>query len=356
MENKIIKCTSKNHENIDAVVFCQECQIYICAKCEQIHSSICQNHTIFKLENKNIKHIFTGFCKEGDHKNRLEYYCRTHNQLCCVACIANIKGKGNGQHSGCEIVSIEEIKDEKKDKLQEHLKYLEDISKTIEESIKKLKNISEEINTKKEILKKQVQSIFTKIRNSLNAREDEILLEIDKKFDEHFFKEDLVKESEKLPKKVKFSLENGKNMNSKWDDDKNLNYLIHQCINIEDSMNKINYIDEEIKKNMIINKEINFITKEYEIIDSIKKFGNINVKIDDKYNEEEKKEKVKEKEKERVKERAKEKVKEKKEKEKVKEKDKKERAKEKVKEKKEKEKEKVKEEKDEEDIFGGLFG
>ena len=46
-------------------------------------------------------------------------------------------------------------------------------------------------------------------------------------------------------------------------------------------MNKINLINEEIKKNMIINKEINFITKEYEIIDSIKMFGNINVKTED---------------------------------------------------------------------------
>ena len=281
MENKTIKCTSKNHGNMDAVVFCQECQIYICAKCEQMHSSMCQNHTIFKLENKDIKEIFTGFCKEGNHKNKLEYYCRNHNELCCVACITNIKGKGNGQHSGCQVTLIEEIKNEKKDKLQENLKYLEDISKTIEESINKLKKISEEINTKKENLKIQVQSIFTNIRNSLNTREDEILLEIDKKFNELFFKEDLIKESEKIPKKVKFSLDNGKNLNNKWNDDKNLSYLIHECINIEDSMNKINLINEEIKKNMIINKEINFITKEYEIIDSIKMFGNINVKTED---------------------------------------------------------------------------
>ena len=143
MENKTIKCTSKNHGNMDAVVFCQDCQIYICAKCEQMHSSMCQNHTIFKLENKDIKEIFTGFCKEGNHKNKLEYYCRTHNKLCCVACITNIKGKGNGQHSGCQVTLIEEIKNEKKDKLQENLKYLEDISKTIEESINKLKKYLE---------------------------------------------------------------------------------------------------------------------------------------------------------------------------------------------------------------------
>ena len=107
------------------------------------------------------------------------------------------------------------------------------------------------------------------------------MLEIDKKFNELFFKEDLVKESEKIHKKVKFSLVNGKNLNSKWNDDKNLSYLIHECINIEDSMNKINLINEEIKKNMIINKEINFITKEYEIIDYIQMFGNINVKTED---------------------------------------------------------------------------
>ena len=74
---------------------------------------------------------------------------------------------------------------------------------TIEESIKKLKIIFEKINENKEDLKLKIQKIFNKIRNKLNEREYEILLEVDNKFNDLYFKEDIIKESEKLPNKIK---------------------------------------------------------------------------------------------------------------------------------------------------------
>ena len=70
--------------------------------------------------------IFTGLCQEQSHKNKLEYYCKNHNKLCCVACLCKIKGKGNGQHSDCKVCYIEEIKEEKMRKLNENIKYLKE--------------------------------------------------------------------------------------------------------------------------------------------------------------------------------------------------------------------------------------
>ena len=69
------------------------------------------------------------------------YFCKTHNKLCCAACLSKIKRKGDGQHFDCDVCSIEEIKEEKKNKLNENIKYLEEFSKTIENSINKLKEI-----------------------------------------------------------------------------------------------------------------------------------------------------------------------------------------------------------------------
>ena len=112
MEN-LIKCSSKDHLEIDAIIYCQKCEIYMCKKCEIIHTSLCPNHLQFILD-KNIKDSFTGLCKEKNHPNKLNYFCKTHNQLCCAACISKIKDKENGQHSNCEIFTIENIKDEKK--------------------------------------------------------------------------------------------------------------------------------------------------------------------------------------------------------------------------------------------------
>lgn len=107
------KCSSKEHENNDAVFFCQECKIYICNKCEKYHSILFQNHHLLNL-NKEINNIFTGFCKEQNHFNKLDYYCKTHNILCCAACISKIKSKGNGEHTNCEVCNIEDIKEKKK--------------------------------------------------------------------------------------------------------------------------------------------------------------------------------------------------------------------------------------------------
>jgi len=74
--------------------------------------------------------------------------------------------------------------------LLENIKYLETISITIKQSINELKILFQKINEKKENLKLNIQKIFTKIRNSLNNRKDELLSEVDKTFDELFLRKD----------------------------------------------------------------------------------------------------------------------------------------------------------------------
>ena len=63
------------------------------------------------------------------------------------------------------------------------------------------------LNENKEKLKEKIQKIFTKLKTSLNDREDELLLEVDQQFNDLFFKEDFIKEGEKLPNKIKISLD-----------------------------------------------------------------------------------------------------------------------------------------------------
>ena len=127
MENLKKKCTSKEHGNIDANSFCQECQIYICKKCENIHSILFQEHHTYNVK-EDINQIFTGICKEKHHSDKLKYFCKTHNTLCCAACITRIKDNENGQHRDCIICSIDDIKDKKKRKLTKNIKILENLS------------------------------------------------------------------------------------------------------------------------------------------------------------------------------------------------------------------------------------
>ena len=221
------------------------------------------------------------------HCMELEYYCKTHNQLCCAACIAKIKTKGNGKHKNCKVFNISKIKNIKKEKLEGNIKNLEDLSIELESSIKELKSIFEDINKSKENLKKEVQNVFTKIRTELNNREDKLLLEIDEKFKKLFFNEDFIKKSEKLPNLVKISLEIGKIKENDWEDENKLSKIINDCIKIEDTIKNINIAYDKIKEyNSNKNIEFEFNPKNEELeqeLKRIKNLGKIN-QIDFKYN------------------------------------------------------------------------
>ena len=272
------KCSSKEHENIEAISFCHKCDIYICNKCENIHSKLCQNHQTYKI-NQNFGDIFTGYCMEKGHNEKLEFFCKNHNKLCCASCLCKIKDKGKGQHNECDVCIIESIQEEKKNKLIENIQNLENLSNTLQDSIDKLNIIFKEINEGKEKIKSEIQNIFTKLRNALNAREDEILLKVDNIYINKFFDESLIKESEKLPNKIKISLENCKKLKNNWNNE-DIYLLKNECINIDKNINLIKKIEKNINESKKLKYvKIEFIKdQEIQLLENIKKFGDIDIK------------------------------------------------------------------------------
>ena len=125
-----------------------------------------------------------------------------------------------------------------------------------------------------------IQKIFTKLRNEINNREDQLLLDVDKKFEELYFNEDIIKESEKLPNKIKISLEKGKLIDINWKENK-LNSLINDCLNIENNIENINKINKSLNKCNSFNFNIKFYPEEdgiNQLLETIKNFGIINDK------------------------------------------------------------------------------
>ena len=283
MELQKKKCSSNKHPEVDAISYCQECKKYFCNKCQNHHQEILDDHKIINL-NK-LDEVFIDKCKEDNHINKLEFFCKDHNILCCLGCIAKIKEEGYGQHFDCNVYHIKKIKDEKRNKLKENVNNLEELYKQIEISINELKRIFEEINKNKEELKMNVQTIFTKIRNVLNEKEDKLLNDIDEQFNNIYFKEDLIKESEKLPNKIKKSIEKGKIIDKEWNEN-NLSSLINDCINIENNIKEINIINDNIKKsNLNKDQKIIYNIDEEQInnmINNIQNFGKI---INDEYDD-----------------------------------------------------------------------
>ena len=286
MENKSNKyqCSSKEHSEFSAISFCQKCEIYMCTKCDSIHSNLCPNHSIYSLNNINSEFstdIFTGFCPiEKHHQIELDYFCKTHNELCCAACIAKIKDKENGQHRDCEVYTLQKIKEEKKAELNKNIIFLENLKRQYNNKYEELKDIYQDILNEKEELKLYIQKIFEVIKNNLIQREKQLLLDIDNKFNELFKGEEYLKQSEKLPEKISSYLTKGYDINKKWNNtDIKLSILINECINIEKNLEEINVINNSLK-NLDINfsTKIIFVPEKDELnnfIEKIKNFGNI---------------------------------------------------------------------------------
>jgi len=274
MENQ--KCSKKNHGDLKALSFCKDCNAYMCKQCEDFHCSFIKNHHLNRLV-EDTNEIFTGFCTEGSHENKLEYFCINHNQLVCASCITKIKGKGNGQHSECCVCLIDDIKESKRNKLLENIKSLEDLSNTFQQSMNELKKIFNNINNNKDELKTNIQSIFIKIRNQLLSREEELLLEIDKIFNNIYFDESLVKKGEKLANQIEINISQGKITESDWSDDSKLKSNIYACINIENNIKDINEINQKIKRINSLEKEPKFISQDEinSYIENIKSFFKI---------------------------------------------------------------------------------
>ena len=111
------KCSTKGHQEINAIKYCPECRKYFCNKCTDNHSKILEEHKIIDLNKDDKEDIFTNFCSIKNHKNEVEYFCKDHNELICALCITKINTRGYGQHKDCNICDINDIINEKKNNL-----------------------------------------------------------------------------------------------------------------------------------------------------------------------------------------------------------------------------------------------
>ena len=273
------KCSLKGHQNTDAIYYCNKCNIYMCNPCQNLHLKLFPEHQKIKLD-KNQEEIFTGLCLEKGHHRKLSYFCKTYNKLCCAACISKIKYNEYGEHKDCEICTIDEIKEEKNEIFKKNIENMNSLLNTIQNSINELENIYNEIHQSKEELKIKIMKIFTKLNAALNKREDEIISDIEKKFSESYFDENIIKQGKKLPQKIKAPLDKAKIIEEKWKNNEELCYVINDSLEIEKDNANIKEINENINKcnGLIVN--IYFRPNEkgiMEFINSINNFGTVEI-------------------------------------------------------------------------------
>ena len=165
-----------------------------------------------------------------------------------------------------------------KENLNQNINLLEELSVSLEKSITELKNIFEQINENKEDVKIKIQKLFTKLRNEINNREDELINNVEKKFEETFFKEDFIKKIEKLPKKVENTLKKGKSLNVNDKENNHINEFIYNYISLEKYIEDIKILNLNIAKCKSLKPNIKLYLNEEEINyfnNKLKSFGHI---------------------------------------------------------------------------------
>ena len=272
----MVKCSLKKHEEIDAISYCEDCRKYMCQKCHYHHSELFENHEL------NLLTKFIGLCPEVNHSDILDYFCKSHNKLCCAACISAIQSKGNGLHKDCDVCNVEDIKEVKSQELKDNIKSLEKISSQFNEIMADLKSKFEQVT--KETTETKIQNTFAKIRESINKREEEVMSKVDDLINNHY-DEMFSKEKQKYDstlKKIEKSIEKSKEIENDLNDSNKYKASINECLIIENNMPNLNKDIERIKNEIDVNK-INSGIKFYpgddesinEYTEKLKKFGHI---------------------------------------------------------------------------------
>ena len=105
-----------------------------------------------------------------------------------------------------------------------------------------------ETNKNKENLKSKIKNVFLKLKNLLETREDQLLLELEKEYNKIFLDEKIIKENQKLPLKLKNSSELISSIREIENEEDELSSEINYYIEFEKDLNKINEIKEKINK------------------------------------------------------------------------------------------------------------
>ena len=218
MDSQKKTCSFKDHGEIEAVIYCSKCAKFICKKCELFHSYFFDtDHKLFIIDSNNFDNI-----------------------------------KTTTQTPGNELDSIT---------IEEKTKYLTEFSKKLNEINNKLKNELEKMNKNKEDLKIKIQNMFTKLRNTINKTEDDILSEIDLRFEKSQLNED-IKMNESFLNKIKLILNKDPNQ---------YDLLLNECKTFENKNIDIEDYDAPVEMEMPEDKEIDNILETIKNLYSPKK-------------------------------------------------------------------------------------
>ncbi|XP_071084616.1 uncharacterized protein [Haliotis cracherodii] len=166
-------CTYQDDGN-QAVCWCQECEVFLCEYCQNMHSSVkfTKNHVLqnFTDMEPTASNIPT-FC--GIHKhNSLYLVDKSCKKLICARCRIEV-------HADHEVEKIDVVADTIRKQLDHHKKELSKLQIRQQSHMGSIRLRSELTDRTHKTLKERIGHSFQKLRSQLDQRERELLVDLE---------------------------------------------------------------------------------------------------------------------------------------------------------------------------------
>ncbi|VDI63956.1 Hypothetical predicted protein [Mytilus galloprovincialis] len=158
--------------------YCPVCEEALCTDCKDHHklAKATKNHQAISIDEYNKLPAFIREIKQhcDKHGDRFEFFCPTHNELCCKRCITT-------SHNECkECKVIEDFVEFSKSSaaIDEYEQTLKDVEKNAQTAIADRKNNVEEFEKQTQAIRKQIKNKRIEIYRHFDNLEETIMKEL----------------------------------------------------------------------------------------------------------------------------------------------------------------------------------
>ena len=182
------KCSK--HQNAEVVTYYPECKKFCCTECDKLMRELFPEYHPLPIEEASeLTLTFEDRCKEIGHSDcPLNYFCKTHNELCCSECAYS----GTGKHRGCAVVRARDMEMEFKARLSASVDSLSAEVERIEADMKRPDGVAAtfadrvaQAEEAKQEVAEAVQEAFARYKEAVDKRKAALLADLEKRYKEH---------------------------------------------------------------------------------------------------------------------------------------------------------------------------
>ena len=178
-EKEVVRCSLDDCQG-EAVMFCMNCEEYLCQKCSDEHelARFTKKHKTIKVEEVVVK--LTESIKSKSHHpcsrhadHMLDKHCKVCDIIICNICLST-------EHKDHHFTTLYPFVKPCEDRLETMVKRIDKLLKCVDQARKTSQQQADKAQNKIVSLKTQVTSTFTQIREKLAQQEERLMSDLDR--------------------------------------------------------------------------------------------------------------------------------------------------------------------------------